>query len=264
MLHVLNIIIIGRNENVKISTVYNYIDAIAPFDTQMSFDNAGLLVGNMDAEFDNAILSLDITPQVIKEAVAKNCQLIISHHPVIFQPIKKCLTDSIVYQLAKNGLTAICAHTNFDMAVGGVNDTICSLLGIHTADVVQVSPEFRIGMLQQSITAKDFAKLIAEKLHTSVRLTNHDSKICKIAVCGGSGGDYYEAAYNAGAQMLITGEAKHHELLAAQALGLSLAVAGHFETETVAMPALAEKLRVVFPQNRFIVSEQVNPVITVM
>lgn len=250
--------------NVKISTVYKYIDAIAPFETQMSFDNAGLLVGNADGDFENALLALDITPAVISEAVEKNCQLIISHHPVIFQPIKKCLSDSIVYQLAQNGLTAICAHTNFDMAVGGVNDVICSLLGIHTAEVAQASAEFRIGMLSQAVCAKDFAKTIAEKLHTSVRLTNHDNLVSKVAVCGGSGGDYYEEAFEAGAQMLITGEAKHHELLAAQALGFSLAVAGHFETETVAMPALAEKLRVIFPQNHFIVSEQVNPVITVM
>lgn len=248
----------------KISTVYNYIDSIAPFDTQMSFDNAGLLVGQKDAEFENALLALDITPQVIAEAVEKKCSLIISHHPVIFQPLKKCLADSIVYQLAKNGLTAICAHTNFDMAVGGVNDAICNLLGIDTANTQQATAYFRIGELPQAVTAQEFAGFVAKKLHTSVRLTNHTARVQKIAVCGGSGGDYYEEAFRAGAQMLLTGEAKHHELLAAQALGFSLAVAGHFETENVAMPVLADKLRVVFPQNTFFVSQQVNPVITVM
>lgn len=248
----------------KISTVYNYIDTIAPFEMQMSFDNAGLLVGNVDGEFENALLSLDITPQVVREAVDKNCQLIISHHPVIFQPLKKCLADNLVYQLAQNGLTAICAHTNFDMAVGGVNDALCQLLDINVKNVDQVSSAFRMGTLQQSMTAKEFAAIVAERLHTVVRLTNAEKIVQTIAVCGGSGGDFYADAFCAGAQMLLTGEAKHHELLDAQALVFSLAVAGHFETETVAMPFLAKRLQVVFPQNKFLISEQTNPVISVM
>ncbi len=248
----------------KISVVYNYIDAIAPFDTQMSFDNAGLLVGDRNAEFNNALLCLDITPAVVEEAVQKNCTLIISHHPVIFQAVKTCLANSVPYLLAKNGLTAICAHTNWDQAVGGVNDTLCKILGIDCSATAQPNTEFRIGTLENEMFAKEFARFAAEKLQTAVRTTCPDKMVKTVAVCGGAGSDYYmEAAMN-GADMLLTGEVKHHEFLAADALGFSLAAAGHYETEVIAMTALAEKLRVVFPMNTFFVSELKNPVETVM
>ncbi|MBE6811764.1 MAG: Nif3-like dinuclear metal center hexameric protein [Ruminococcaceae bacterium] len=249
---------------VKISTVYNYIDAIAPFDTQMSFDNAGLLVGDRNAEFQNALLCLDITPKTVEEAVQKNCTLIISHHPVIFQAVKTCLADSVPYLLAKNGLTAICAHTNWDQAVGGVNDTLCKVLAVDCSAIAQPNTEFRIGTLKKTVSAKEFARFAAEKLQTAVRLTCPEKQVKTVAVCGGAGSDYYEEAALNGADLLLTGEVKHHEFLAADALGFSLAAAGHYETEVLAMTALAEKLRVVFPTNTFFVSELKNPVETVM
>lgn len=248
----------------KISTVYNYIDAIAPFCEQMSFDNAGLLVGDSNADFKKVLLALDITPAVVKEAVEKGCELIISHHPVIFQATKTCLSESVAYQLAKHSLTAICAHTNFDKAVGGVNDTLCKVLGIDCKGIEQSNPEYRIGVLNHEMTASAFAKIVADCLKTSVRLTCSDKTVRTVAVCGGAGSDYYEEARARGADLLLTGEVKHHEYLAADALGFSLAAAGHFETEVIAMTALAEKLRVVFPQSEFIVSELKNPVATVV
>lgn len=251
-------------EFMKISTVYNYIDTIAPFCEQMAFDNAGLLVGDRNAEFNKALLALDITPAVVAEAIEKGCELIISHHPVIFSPIKRCLSDSVPYLLAKHGLTAICAHTNFDKAKGGVNDTLCKALGIDCNGIEQVNQEYRVGVLPCAMPACAFAKLVAERLHTVVRLTCPEKTVQKVAVCGGAGSDYYEEACARGADLLLTGEVKHHEFLAADALGFSIAAAGHFETEVIAMPALAEKLRVVFPQSEFIVSEIGNPVATVV
>ena len=248
----------------KISTVYNYIDAIAPFETQMSFDNAGLLVGNGDAEFTSALLCLDITPAVIQEAVEKNCTLIISHHPVIFHAIKACPCDNPVYLLAQHGLTAICAHTNFDKAAGGVNDVLCSALGVDCRNTVQASTEFRIGTLEKTMSARAFAAFAAEKLHTSVRLTCPDKQVKTVAVCGGAGSDYFELAHTFGADLLLTGEVHHHEYLQADALGFSLAAAGHYETENIAMPALAERLRVMFPNSTFLVSALENPVATVV
>lgn len=248
----------------KISNVYNYIDAIAPFDTQMSFDNAGLLVGDKSAAFEKALLALDITPAVVQEAVEKGCALIISHHPVIFQPIKKCLCDSVPYLLAKHNLTAICAHTNWDKAVGGVNDTLCAALGINCKGVAQCNDEFRIGTLEKAISAKEFAALVAKKLNTAVRLTCPERTVKTIAVCGGAGSDYYAEAAASGADMLLTGEVKHHEFLAADALGFCLAAAGHYETEVLAMNALADKLQTMFPRSQFYVSELSNPVETVM
>ena len=112
----------------SISNIYDYIDSFAPFQSAMSFDNAGLLVGDSKAEVKTAVLSLDITPAVVREAVKLGAQLIVSHHPVIFDPLKSISTDSAPYLLAQHGIAAICAHTNLDMAVGGVNSCLAECL----------------------------------------------------------------------------------------------------------------------------------------
>lgn len=118
--------------------VYNYIDEIAPFDTAMDFDNCGMLVGNYSEVINKVLLSLDITPDVVKEAKKLGANLIISHHPVIFNPIKRLDSNSVPYLLAKNGISAICAHTNLDMADCGVNTALADLLGIKDREGLSV------------------------------------------------------------------------------------------------------------------------------
>lgn len=104
-----------------IRQIYNFLDSIAPFNTAMDFDNCGLLVGDFDIKVDKVLLSLDISLDVIEEARSLGANLIISHHPVIFKPLKKLCSNSVPYILAKYGISAICAHTNLDMAPEGVS-----------------------------------------------------------------------------------------------------------------------------------------------
>lgn len=113
-----------------IKDIYDYIDKIAPFETAMDFDNCGLIVGGYSVVVTQVLLALDITASVIKEAKEKGANLIISHHPVIFNPIKKLDSNSMPYLLCKNEIGAICAHTNLDMAEGGVNTCLANLLNI--------------------------------------------------------------------------------------------------------------------------------------
>lgn len=112
--------------------IYRYIDSFAPFSSAMDFDNPGLLVGGFHTPVRVALVALDITPEVIEEAKRRSAQLIISHHPVIFRPLKRLSEDSVPYLLAKAGITAICAHTNLDMAPGGVNDCLAQALGLES------------------------------------------------------------------------------------------------------------------------------------
>lgn len=114
----------------RVYDIYNAINSFAPFKLQENWDNAGLIVGDMQSEVKTAVLALDITNPVIQEAAKFNAQLIISHHPVIFNAIKRVPSNSPVYNLAKNNMSAICAHTNLDIAKGGVNTVLADILGI--------------------------------------------------------------------------------------------------------------------------------------
>ncbi|MBR6407162.1 MAG: Nif3-like dinuclear metal center hexameric protein [Clostridia bacterium] len=114
----------------SVREIYNYINELFPFDTQESWDNSGLLIGSMEAGVNKAVLSLDITREVAEEAGRLGAGLVISHHPIIFNAIKNIPAESAVYAVAKNNLSAICAHTNLDMGKGGVNDELFRRLGL--------------------------------------------------------------------------------------------------------------------------------------
>ena len=112
----------------KIVDIYNYIDSFAPFDIAMDFDNVGILVGDKNAEPTRAIVTLDVTDEVIDEAKEKSAQLIVSHHPVIFNPLKRLSADSVVYKLAQSGISVISAHTNLDLSSDGTNTAVFNAL----------------------------------------------------------------------------------------------------------------------------------------
>ena len=110
--------------------IYQYLDGLAPFSLQMEFDNAGFLVGRGERAVSKILVSLDITEEVAEEAAELGAELIVSHHPVIFRPLKKLEQGSVVWELARAGISAICAHTNLDKARGGVNDCLAAALGL--------------------------------------------------------------------------------------------------------------------------------------
>lgn len=121
----------------NISAIYEYLNLLAPFKTALSWDNSGLLVGNILDEFKCGLICLDVTNKIVEEAISKKCNLIISHHPIIFNKLNKITTDMLVYKLIKNNISVISLHTNLDIAKDGVNFALAKKL-----ELTHLSPLF--------------------------------------------------------------------------------------------------------------------------
>lgn len=237
----------------QVCDVYNSIDEFAPFDSQLSFDNAGFLVGNRNADVTGILISLDITNDVVIEANKLGFNLIVSHHPVIFHPFKQLEINTPAYLLAKYDISAICAHTNLDAAEGGVNDALCDVLGIknqtHIGDVS------RIGDVDETDIGS-FSKKVKRLLKApSVVYTEGIKSVRRVAVCGGSGGDEIFSGFAAGADTFVTGEVRHHEFLEVKRLGLNVVCAGHFATENVVLKPLQSYLEERYPDTDIRIAE---------
>lgn len=239
----------------KVKDFYGYLNSIAPFETQEDWDNSGMLVGDMDAEVKKAAVVLDITHEEIKKAKAIGADLIISHHPVIFNPIKSVTRGSVPYELVASSINALCCHTPLDIADGGTNDSLAKLLGIEVTRTED--PILRLGTVEPT-TAENLAGKIAKTLNTKVRYADAGRKIEKIAICTGAGCSLIEAAGEIDA--FITGDASHHNFLDCVQAGITLIVAGHYETEIVVVPVLVKKLQAQFPDIEIIDIKQENPI----
>lgn len=239
----------------KVKDFYGYLNSIAPFETQEDWDNSGMLVGDMDAEVKKVAVVLDITHEEIKKAKAIGADLIISHHPVIFNPIKSVTRGSVPYELVASSINALCCHTPLDIADGGTNDSLAELLGIEVTRTED--PILRLGTVEPT-TAENLAGKIAKALNTKVRYADAGRKIEKIAICTGAGCSLIEAAGEIDA--FITGDASHHNFLDCIQAGITLIAAGHYETEIVVVPVLVKKLQAQFPDIEIIDIKQENPI----
>lgn len=245
---------------IAIGKIYDDLNELAPFDTAEAFDNAGLLIGARNMEVETAGVCLDITPEVIKLAAKEGCGLIVSHHPVIFQPLRSMHPGSAPYLLAKYGISAICVHTNLDKAEGGVNSALSECLRLQNIRPLPFGMG-RIGETERDFNTKKFAVYVKECLGCGVvSFAGERERIRTVALCGGAGfSEDYDAAITAGADAFVTGEAKHHEYLYARECGVPVFAAGHFHTENVVVPALENRLREHFPELHVIRFPQQSP-----
>ena len=233
--------------SISVQQILALLQTAAPQELALDWDNVGLLV-DAGAPVDGVLTTLDITPAVVREAVENDCQLIVSHHPVIFHPIKRLAADDVPAQLMKNGISAICMHTNLDAAEGGVNDTLSDILGI-AADGRESFAEGcgRIGTTMPT-TVEALARFCADTLHSGVRYVNGNKPVTRLAEVSGGGGSYLQEAIDRGADCLVTGEAAHHIALLAKERGVGLVVAGHWGTEHAIADVLAARISAAFPQ----------------
>ncbi|MBE6761336.1 MAG: Nif3-like dinuclear metal center hexameric protein [Ruminococcaceae bacterium] len=229
----------------KVSDIYGIINQIAPYELALSFDNVGILLGNPEAKVNKAIVCLDCTPNAVKKAIKENAELIITHHPIIFEPLKSVVKSdgNVVYDCLVNGISVISMHTNLDVAIGGVNDQLAKALKLENIQTVTDDEgfSFRKGELKENMSADALAEYVKASLGGNVRYTDGGKNIKTVAVCGGSGGSELIFAMNS-ADAFVTADVKHKIFIEANAKGFTLLDAGHFHTENVIVNPLTELL----------------------
>lgn len=227
-----------------VSDVLSVLNGMAPPELAEEWDNPGLLVGRADARVEAALLCVDATEAVVREARALGAGLVIAHHPLMFRAIKRVRDDEpeghVICELIRAGVSMIAAHTNLDMAAGGVNDALAAALGL--SEVEAPEPLLRVGRLEGTLGE---VCLRAERALGTRALSYGpgDMPAQRVALCSGAGGSEIAAAARSGARVFLTGELKHSELILARQLGLGVICAGHFETERVVLSPLANGLQ---------------------
>ena len=244
-----------------IKDIFNYLCELAPLERQLDFDNAGFLIGKDNSVCHKALVSLDVTEKVVEEAVKGEYELIISHHPVIFSPLKK-ITDKKLIDILEHKIAVISMHTNLDIAEGGVNDVLLELVGAKREDFLDEEHCGRIGYFEHGISLNDFLAICRDKLHTNgLRYYDSGRSVKRIAVLGGSGGDEIENAFEKGCDTYLTSDIKYHQFLLAQELEINLIDGDHFGTEDPVIEVLCKKLSTRFPDVMFDKSKRHLPII---
>ena len=227
-----------------VNDIFEFLNDIAPANTACDFDNAGILVGDPSADVSGAVVALDFTASAIKTAIKNNCELIITHHPVIFDPLKTVLTGSTVFELIKSGISVISMHTNLDIAVSGVNDCLCRVLEFDNFEKRPASDGYLLNFaeLDTPLSADELARHIKEKLGGSVKFTDSGKNIKRVALCSGSGGGYaFDTAVSC-CDALVTADVKHNIFIDTERLGISVFDAGHFNTQAAVTEPLKSLL----------------------
>lgn len=252
---------------ITVNDINNFVDSLAHSYTKESWDNVGLLCGRRDKEVKKVLVALDPFSHVCEEAVAWGADVIVTHHPLIFQAIKAVNDDTQVGRslltLAENGIAAINAHTNLDKAPGGVNAVLAERLGLENVQVFQ--PEgtdengneiglLRIGTVPAQ-SLEEFAAHVKNALGCpGIRYVNGGRPVHTVAVGGGScGSALYEIA--ADCDTLVTADIKYNQFWDAKDMGINLIDAGHFYTENPVCTYLLEQLQAKFPEIEVKISE---------
>ena len=242
----------------EIGEIYSFLDSLYPFGLQEKWDNSGLLVENYDMKCSKVVLSLDITNKVIDEAFEKGAELIISHHPVIFEPRKRITRNDPVFRLIEREIAAVCLHTNLDICDGGTNGVILDRLSERFELSGEPEPFEELGdgrhfgwivQLSEPAEADVFAAALKEIFGCGyVRMSSCARSVSRIAFCSGSGGSMLGIAADKNCDALLTGDVKHDVWIAANNSGIALFDCGHFHTENIVLGELRRVLEKRFPQ----------------
>ena len=231
-----------------VKEIYEYIDTIAPFSLQESYDNSGLNIGRPNASVSHILVALDATSAVVDDAVKLGAELIVTHHPVIFEPFRQLDLDSVVGKLAAGGISVISSHTCFDSAV--MNRILCEKLGLVISDVLSEEGGTPIGCIcaADAVPTDELAKVTAKALGCStLRYNKASDTVSRIAVCSGSGGSLLSEVIARGCDCFITGDVKHNVFIDADAAGVTVMDAGHYHTEVIFCEYMRSALSGQFP-----------------
>lgn len=242
----------------KIGEIVDFTEQIAPSSLALDYDNVGLLVGHKNGEVTKILTALDCNTDVVREAVAKGCELILCHHPVMFSGVKRITDETkegeMLLSAIENNVAILAAHTNLDFADGGLNDRFLEKLG-YEADGTIVDNEGRI--FRCEITLGELSERIKERFDVPhVRVGGDLNAVCKVcALCTGSGKSLLEHVLGK-ADTFITGEMGHHDILYAIENGCNYVEISHYDSEKIAMELLKCKLDEKFDEIEVFISEE--------
>lgn len=245
-----------------VKTIYDYINKIAPFENMEEWDNSGFLAGDLKKEVRRVVLSLDATKEAAAFARSVGADMLLTHHPLIFNPVKKVEKGTALYELINGDIAVISAHTSFDKASGGINDNLASLLGLeHT---IRLDNGYvTAGDLKEEMSIDDFVLFVSEVLDThGLRYTDTDRLIRRVAVGGGACGEFIGDAME-NADCFVTSDLKYHEMLEAAQKNFAVINAGHFETENLPFLMIKDRLQEIFTDVEFLIAPVENPVLEI-
>ena len=225
----------------KVRDITSLIEEFAPLKLQESYDNAGLIVGREDDEIHRVLLVVDVTEEVIEEAIENQCDMIVAHHPIIFHPLKRfnssTYVERCVEQAIRHGIVIYAAHTNLDSAQDGMSWRVAQMLGLERVSVLdETNMEGAgfgvVGELSEPIRSEDFMRRVMREF--SVGAIRHSdivkSEIRRVAICTGAGGSLIDKARSAGADVYLTSDLKYNDFMRHEN-SIILADIGHFESE---------------------------------
>ena len=244
-----------------VADILKFIETLAPRTMKMDWDNVGLLCGSRSTPVTKILVALDPFENVCDEAAAWGAELIVTHHPIIFQAMKSVTDETSIGRglttLIRHGISAVNAHTNLDCAPGGVNDVLAKTLGLQSIRVITpngVDTEGREwGLLRMGETEEQsletFLAAVKEALNCDgLRFVDGGRPVRKVAVGGGACASGLREAFDAGCDTFVTADIKYNQFWDAHDLGVNLIDAGHFATENPVVSVLAERIAAAFPE----------------
>lgn len=240
---------------IKVKDIIGALEKKYPKINAESWDNVGLIVGKLNQEVKKVQFSLDATDRAIENAIKNSVDLIITHHPMIFKPVKSVTTmDNLgrkIIKLIENNKSLYAMHTNLDASKDGLNDYILNLLEVENSKIIDANEfdnEVGIGRLytiSKEMNIDEYANFIKEKLKIkNIKIISEDreKKVKKVALINGSGMSYWRKVKSLGADLFITGDVGYHEALDAKEAGINIFDIGHFESENCFVELLSKEL----------------------
>lgn len=230
----------------KVKNIIELIENKCPENLAYPWDNVGLLCGDKEKEIKKIFVTLDTNINTVKEAIEKNVDMIVSHHPILLGGIKRIDYSTSLGQMIKilieNNIPLFAAHTNMDTAKGGINDYLAELFSLSDIKILEQHTDDntaglgRFGKLKNKMKFGDFAKQCSKILNTHIRVSGDMEKIIEtVAVASGSCSEIIPTAKEKGADVIITGDMKYHNMIDMTELGICIIDAGHYPTEICVM-----------------------------
>ena len=234
-----------------VNDLVELLEELMPSNLAEDWDNVGLMLGRKGKTVKKILLALDLSKEVVEQAVAQKIDLIVTHHPAIFKKLKRVVDNDwqqdLLLTLAENGIAVYSAHTNLDCVSTGVNDVLAKLLKLEDIEILDDSNGLgRIGVVEEA-SLVEYAQVVKSALKADyVVVGDAGKKVNKVAVCGGAGSDLIDLALAKGADTLVTGDVKCHSAQQAVFSGLNIIDAGHQPTELPVLEKLADRLSLRF------------------